>query len=71
VRNGEAILEANPEGDSFEATVPVLAGSGVTVVRAEMYREDGRCIMLTNPIYLVGPDYEGEIAKERLVRVLR
>ena len=71
VNNGEAILEANPEGDSFEATVPVLAGSGVTVVRAEMYREDGRCIMLTNPIYLVGPDYEGDIAKERLVKVLR
>jgi hypothetical protein len=39
-------------------------------VRAEMYNADGRCIMLTNPIYFAGKgEYFGEIPRERLFEV--
>lgn len=39
-------------------------------VRVEMYNEDGRCIMLTNPIYFANKNkYFGELRKERLFEV--
>jgi len=39
-------------------------------VRAEMYNADGRCIMLTNPIYFVRTaEFEGEIPPERLYSI--
>lgn len=39
----------------------------VSFARVELYNADGRCILLTNPIYLVKKDeFSGEIPKERI-----
>lgn len=40
------------------------------LVRVEMYNSDGRCIMLTNPIYFANKDkFFGDIPKERIFEV--
>ena len=39
----------------------------INFARVELYNADGRCILLTNPIYLVKKDeFSGEIPKERI-----
>jgi len=47
----------------FEASNPLA----VNFARVEMYNSDGRCILLTNPIYFVRTDkFSGEIPEERI-----
>jgi len=39
----------------------------VSFSRVELYNRDGRCIMLTNPIYVVDrEEFRGDIPKERI-----
>ena len=47
----------------FEVSNPLA----VNFARVEMYNSDGRCILLTNPIYFVRTDkFSGEIPEERI-----
>lgn len=47
--------------------VPVAPVLPVSFVRAELYNAEGRCVLLTNPIYLVRTaEYAGELPRERL-----
>ncbi len=56
----------NGAGD-LHITFDVRPTLPVNVVRAEMYNADGRCIMLTNPIYFVRTaEYADMIPDERL-----
>lgn len=53
--------------DTFTFTFEVQPNMTVSFARAELYNGSGRCIMLTNPIYLVRTaEYSGELPKERL-----
>ena len=70
--NGECTQEfragdmLNGAGD-LHITFDVRPTLPVNVVRAEMYNADGRCIMLTNPIYFVRTaEYADMIPDERL-----
>ena len=57
-------------GEDFDIELDYSREYPLGFVRAEMYNADGRCIMLTNPIYFAGKNkYFGEIPKERLVEV--
>jgi len=75
VMNGECIQEfragdvRNEAGD-LQYSFTVCPTLPVNPVRAEMYNADGRCIMLTNPIYFVRTaEFEGEIPPERLYSI--
>ncbi len=71
IENGRCIREQTVEngGDvelSFDSRCE--SGRSVSFVRVEMYNADGRCIMLTNPIYFADPDrLVPDIPTERLV----
>lgn len=67
IKNGECVSDALCEAGDYAIDFADKREGGVDFVRAEVYDADGRLIMLTNPIYFVGTDYEGEIPKERLV----
>lgn len=52
---------------NLQLNIEVLPTHPVSFARVEMYNSDGRCIMLTNPIYLVKTaEFAGEIPQERL-----
>jgi len=68
VADGELAAEyvAAEDGD-FCCSFSVEPLRTVSFARVEMYNADGRCILLTNPIYLVKvAEYAGEIPKCRL-----
>ncbi len=72
IENGECVqsIQASDviDGDgNLEVSFYVRPTSVVTLARVEMYNGDGRCVMLTNPIYLVrSSEYAGELPTERL-----
>lgn len=53
IRSGDCILEEHPKDGQLEITVEITPDADIEFIRAEMYNADGRCIMLTNPIYFV------------------
>ena len=56
--------------EAFEAEVEYIPEYPLSFARIEMYNADGRCIMLTNPIYFANKEkYFGEIPKERIFEV--
>lgn len=68
VENGhEVFSEEITQTDYFHNSVLTASPATVSFQRAELYDTDGRCILLTNPIYLVRPEeISREIAKCRL-----
>lgn len=61
----EYVIESDGE---FTTTYDLVPDRTVSFSRVEIYNADGRCIMLTNPIYIADPDYYvGDIATERVV----
>ena len=73
IENSHEVFFEEITGSEYSHT-SVLKASPATVSfqRAELYDTDGRCILLTNPIYLVKPD---ELAREipecRLAEVVK
>jgi len=70
--NGEEVKELKvcdiaDENGNVNFEFEVKPSLPINLARVEMYNADGRCIMLTNPIYFVRTaEYAGEIPSERL-----
>ena len=65
--NGEYTKTLLPSDGELSVDLELPCNLAVNLTRVEIYNENGRCIMLTNPIYLVNPNlFKGEIPKERL-----
>lgn len=57
VEDGHEVFAEEITGENYcHASTLSKARSAVTFQRAELYDTDGRCILLTNPIYLVKPE---------------
>jgi len=65
IKDGEPLNTETAEGGEYIKTVKASVEKEISFVRAELYDTDGRCIMLTNPIYFVAPQYRGFVPKER------
>ncbi len=66
VINGEYVCEDIVESDSdYIKTYTLKPQKVIDFSRIELYNSEGRCIMLTNPIYFVRNDYKGDIPTER------
>lgn len=65
--DGEPAAEyVTTEAGAFECSFSVKPLRPVSFARVEMYNENGRCILLTNPIYLVRiAEYAGELPASR------
>lgn len=62
VENGHEVYTEEISGeDYFHESVMTASAATVSFQRAELYDTDGRCILLTNPIYLVKTE---EISRE-------
>lgn len=61
-------ITQNETGDvSVDFELGCECGRTVSFVRVEMYNADGRCVMLTNPIYFADPDrFAPDIPTERI-----
>ena len=70
IENGKCVKEEHAES-GYSTTYLAHPTDTVSFVRAEAYTPDGRCIMLTNPIYFVGKDFKGEIPTARKVSIRR
>lgn len=70
IENGKCIKEERA-ASGYTTIHLAHPTDGVSFVRAEAYTPDGRCIMLTNPIYFVGKDFTGEIPQARKVTIER
>ena len=68
VENGEVVAETVVDEENFVFTYTMKPNCRIHFVRAEMYNEEGRCILLTNPIFVNRKDLgEVDVPKERLV----
>ena len=65
IKDGAPFLTDTVYGLSYLRSITVTPDKSISFVRAELYDTDGRCIMLTNPIYFVEPGYRGEISPKR------
>ncbi len=65
IKDGELLLSDAVEGGNYEKTVDITPDKDISFLRAELYDTDGRCIMLTNPIYFVKPNYRGYVPRHR------
>lgn len=67
VENGREVCSEEITGEEFAHRSVLMPGlETVSFQRAEMYDETGRCILLTNPIYLVKEELAWEIPPHRL-----
>ena len=67
IGNGDVIHEEITAGGKFVCTASLKPDRPVNFIRAEVYNADGRCILLTNPIYYVRTaEFAGELPPERL-----
>ncbi|MBQ8551613.1 MAG: hypothetical protein IJ428_02230 [Clostridia bacterium] len=67
IADGELISEHIAEDGQFEYTYELSPIHTVSFTRVELWNEEGRCILLTNPIYTVNTDkFAGDIPKERV-----
>ena len=58
VENGKVVESAKIDKTKFEFdSVLKLNGNNVSFKRAEIYDENGRCILLTNPIYMTSKQF--------------
>ncbi len=66
VLNGEYIFEEIiAQSGNYSKTYEIKLDKEIMFSRIEMYNSDGRCILLTNPIYFVKSDYKCYIPPER------
>ena len=66
VFDGKYLLEETLSCDGdYLKSYTVSPSEGVSFTRVELYNPDGRCIMLTNPIYYVKNLYRGFVPTER------
>jgi len=67
VKDGERVLENITRAGNYAGGYTFVPDpdKDISFVRAELYNKDGRCIMLTNPIYFVRPHYRGEVPVAR------
>ncbi len=66
VAYGEYIFEDTAaENGNYSKKYEIKSDKEISFSRIEMYNSDGRCILLTNPICFVKPDYKGYIPTER------
>lgn len=64
--DGECLFEEKMEADGdYERSYTIGPSENVSFTRIELYNPDGRCIMLTNPIYYVKGLYRGFVPVER------
>ena len=68
IADGECVREENVGKCQVCTALTLLPRRAVSFVRAELYH-NGRCIMLTNPIYFVTDEFCGDIPKERLAEI--
>ena len=62
----EYIKEEIVSADEYTLTFEFKPEFAVSFARVELYDPDGRCVMLTNPIYVVDTEvFRGDIPKER------
>lgn len=67
--NGDTMKENVISSDAFEDYYCVKASQPLGLVRVEVYDENGKCILLTNPIYINCVDLsEIKIPIERMVK---
>ena len=67
VVDGVTVITERTEGGEYSLTFRVKPERTVSLARVEMYNPEGRCILLTNPIYLVRTaEFFGEIPKDRI-----
>ncbi len=67
ILDGELFSETVADSEHFDLSWTLIPRRAVTFVRVEMYNEEGRCILLTNPIYMVNTDiFAGEVPTARI-----
>jgi hypothetical protein len=67
VDGGVFIEEKINSADKYNIDFEFCPEFALSFARVELYNPDGRCVMLTNPIYVVDPNtFRGDIPKERL-----
>ncbi len=67
IGNGDVIHEEITAGGLYTCTGSLKPDRPVNFIRAEVYNADGRCILLTNPVYFVRcAEFAGELPAERL-----
>lgn len=67
IQDGELVRKISIKNRDFSKNFSLQSNKTVSFIRFELYNHDKRCIMLTNPIYLVRDfEYLGEIPENRL-----
>ena len=68
--DGECVYTDEVSADgNYELTYTFTPSNAISFVRVEAYNSDGRCILLTNPIYFVRTEkFDGEIPEERIYK---
>ena len=67
IRSGNVALTEEASDSTYKKDYTFTPASDIEFVRVEAYDKDGRCFMLTNPIYFVSEKSGIEIPEERLV----
>ena len=67
IENGECVSDECTHGGSYKKTYALHPCKYLTFARAEAYDANGRCVMLTNPIYFVGEEFDKPVPAARLV----
>lgn len=66
VIDGMELFQKETEQDGLELEFEAAPVHTVSFVRMEVYDENGRCVLLTNPVYMVNTDtFRGSIPEER------
>ena len=66
ILDGEVLLEKSLEEAALELDFEAEPIHTVSFVRMEIWDENGRCVLLTNPVYMVNLDeFRGQIPAER------
>ncbi|MBQ2707906.1 MAG: hypothetical protein IJF67_06535 [Clostridia bacterium] len=67
INDGAVLREAAADADEISLEFELAPRLTVSFVRVEMYNSEGRCILLTNPIYMVNSDnFAGELPACRI-----
>ena len=70
MENGLEVCTEKITGEEFtHSSLLTLGRTTVNFQRAELWDENGRCILLTNPIYLINTQlFAGELPTPRIVK---
>ena len=67
IENGECVSDECTHGGGYKKTYALHPCKYLSFARAEAYDANGRCVMLTNPIYFVGEEFDKPVPAARLV----